>query len=98
VQILERRKKFIETINQLLGYTSWRDTKTAILLFNKNKDLTSVLEKVKKSVKSHPYYKREYSLKSDKLKKETIFSYVFHQPGDKNRELILTVMCFDVLT
>lgn len=91
-------KKFIETINQLLGYTSWRDTKTAIFLFNKNKDLTSVLEKVKKSVKSHPCYKREYSLKSDKLKKETIFSYVFHQPGDKNRELILTVMCFDVLT
>ncbi|MDR1623222.1 MAG: hypothetical protein LBS00_12720 [Synergistaceae bacterium] len=33
-------KLFKETIDQLLGYTSWRDTKTAILLFNKNKDFS----------------------------------------------------------
>ena len=33
----------VEAINQLLGYTSWRDTKTAILIFNRNKNLSAVL-------------------------------------------------------
>ena len=29
-------------------------------------------------------------------KTETGFRYVFHHPGDKNRELTLTVLVFDV--
>src|SRR5205814_1527548 len=33
-----------ETIDQLLGYASWRDTKTAIIIFNRNKNLSAVLE------------------------------------------------------
>jgi hypothetical protein len=89
-------KKFSETIDQLLGYTGWRDTKTAILLFNKNQDFSSVLNKINPTVKAHPCYKREWSLKSDKLKTETIFSYIFHQPQDVNREIILTILAFDV--
>jgi hypothetical protein len=45
----EGEKKLIETIDQLLGYTSWRDTKTAILLFNKNLDFSAVLKKIDRS-------------------------------------------------
>ncbi|MFB0544244.1 MAG: hypothetical protein ACETVN_00905, partial [Asgard group archaeon] len=78
-------KTLTEAMNQLLGYTSWRDTKTAILLFNKNRDFSSVLEKIDATVKAHSCYKREWSI-SDKLKSETIFSYVLHQPQDVNRE------------
>jgi len=89
-------KKLVETIDQLIGYTSWRDTKTAILLFNKNKNFGSVLSKIKPSVKSHTCYKRDWALKRDKLKSETIFSYVLHQPEDVNREIILTIMAFNV--
>ncbi|RMF92142.1 MAG: hypothetical protein D6734_12940, partial [Candidatus Schekmanbacteria bacterium] len=89
-------KKFIEAMDQLLGYTSWRDTKIAILLFNKNQDFSSVLNKINPTVKAHPCYKREWNLKSDKLKNETIFSYIFHQPQDVNREIILTIMAFNV--
>ena len=89
-------KKLIEAIDQLLKYTSWRDTKTAILLFNKNQDFSSVLAKIKPIVKSHTCYKRKWSLKSDKLKSETIFSYVLHKPEDVNREIILTIMVFNV--
>lgn len=89
-------KKLIEAIDQLLGYTSWRDTKTAILLFNKNHDFSSVLKKIEPAIKTHTCYKRKCSLKSHKLKSETIFSYVFHQPQDVNREIIITIMAFDV--
>lgn len=90
------KKKLIEAIDQLLGYTSWRDTKTAILLFNKNQDFGSVLKKIDPTAKTHLCYKREWNMKSNKLKDETIFSYIFHQPQDVNREIILTIMAFDV--
>ena len=89
-------KKLIETINQLLGYTSWRDTKTAILLFSKNKNFNSVLEKIDRTVKSHVCFKRDWNLKSKKLNSETIFSYIFHQPKDANREIFLTIMTFNI--
>ena len=36
-------KQFNEAINQLLGYTVWRDTKAALLLFIKTGDATSIL-------------------------------------------------------
>ena len=91
-------KTLIKTIDQLLGYTSWRDTKIAILLFNKNKDFNYVLEKIDTIVKGHSCYKREISLKSRKLNNETVFSYIFHQPEDVNREIFLTMMVFNIPT
>jgi len=84
-------KALLDTIDQLLGYTSWRDTKTAILVFNRNKNLSSVLGKIYETVKSHSCYKRETS-----TGQETEFRYIFHIPQDKNREIHLTIMVFDV--
>lgn len=95
-KIWRGEKGFLETIDQLLGYTSWRDTKTAILIFNRNQDFSSVLAKIHSTAKTHTCYKRENNLKDDKLKNETTFSYIFHQPSDKNREMIVTVMAFNV--
>jgi hypothetical protein len=83
-------KQFKDTIDQLLGYTSWRDTKTAILLFNKKKDFSKVLDAIPQTVEEHPNYKSKG--KTD----ETIFRYVFGHMGDQNRELLLTVMAFDI--
>lgn len=84
-------KGFRETIDQLLGYTSWRDTKTAILLFNRDRNLSTVLDKLPGVVERHPNYKRtlEYS-------GETGFRFVLHQDGDPNRDVTLTVLVFDV--
>jgi hypothetical protein len=81
----------IETIDQLLGYASWRDTKTAVLLFNRNKNLTSVLEKIPDTVASHANFKRQPDYSS-----ETGFRFVLAQKNDPNREIIVTVMVFDV--
>lgn len=84
-------KAFTETIDQLLKYVTWRDTKTAIILFNRNKDFSSVLLKIQEVTKSHKCFKRDIG----KIN-ETSFKYLFHQPNDINRELFLTVMAFDV--
>ena len=80
-----------EAIDQLLGYTSWRDTKTALLIFNREKSFSSVLGKLPEVVKAHPNFKRELPFDS-----ETGFRYVLHHRDDKNRDLILTILAFEV--
>lgn len=84
-------KAFLETIDQLLSYTSWRDTKTAIILFNRGKNFSGILGKIPQVIPSHRCFKREMGKKG-----ETEFRYVLHQPDDPNREFILTVMAFNV--
>lgn len=86
-------KHFIPTIDQLLSYTSWRDTKTAIILFNRQKNLSDILVQIPKIVAGHPNFKKQLSYTH-----ETGFRFLIHQPGDKNRELYLTVLVFDVPT
>lgn len=84
-------QKLIKTIDQLLGYSSWRDTKAAVIIFNRNKDFTKVLNSIKSTTKEHPNCKRELDQRS-----ETSFSYIFSHRDDANREMTLTVMAFDV--
>ena len=84
-------KKLLETIDQLLGYSSWRDTKVAVIVFNRNKDFSKVLESIQQTSKVHSNFKRQIAFTS-----ETMFRYVFAHRDDPNRELLLTVMAFDV--
>ena len=84
-------KKFVESINQLLGYVSWRDTKTAIIIFNRNRNFSQVLEAIPGSVRSHPNFKKDVDDNGEGRSR-----YVFAHRDDRNRELILTVMAFDV--
>lgn len=84
-------KAFLETITQLLGYTSWRDTKTAILVFCRNKKFSDIVQAISGIVAKHPNFKRQLPSKD-----ETASKYTFHQNDDPNRELIITVMAFNV--
>src|SRR5450759_2754106 len=86
-------KAFLETIDQLLSYLHWRDTKAAVLVFNRNADFSAVLAKMVEAVPKHPNYKRELGQRG-----ETEFRYVFRQRDDTNREMILTVLAFDIPT
>ncbi len=84
-------KKLTETIEQLLSYSSWRDTKVAIIVFNRNKDFTNVLATLDETTKQHPNFKRDLGKQS-----ETAFRYIFAHRDDPNREMVLTVVAFDV--
>ena len=84
-------KRLTKTINQLLGYSSWRDTKVAVIVFNRNKDFTNVLEVIKSTANEHPNCKRELDSYS-----ETSFRFTFSHHNDANRELTLTIVAFDV--
>lgn len=82
-------KKYHSTIDQLLSYLTWRDSKTAIIIFVRQKEISNVLETVKNETPNHPNYLGVVS-KSD----ENWFNYRFHLSGDKNRELKLSVLLF----
>lgn len=82
---------FTQTIDQLLGYATWRDTKIALIIFNKNKELTKVLAQIPGLLKGHPNFLRHMPYSSD-----TGFRSVLRHRDDKDRELILTAVFFDV--
>ena len=84
-------KKYLETIDQLLSYAGWRDTKTAILLFSRNVGFSAVLQSVAASTPTHPCFVRDLGKKN-----ETEFRYIFRRPTDPSRELFLAVLVFDI--
>ena len=80
-----------DALNQLLGYATWRDTKVALLLFNRDRSLSTVLAGIPEAVHGHPNFKRPQAYQS-----ETGFRFIFGQRDDLNRELVLTVLVFEV--
>lgn len=84
-------KAFLDTIDQLLGYVSWRDTKAAVLVFNRNKDFSKVLETITDAVPNHANCKKLKKQMSD-----TSWSYLFSQRDDPNREMTITIQAYNV--
>lgn len=84
-------KKLTETIDQILGYSSWRDTKVAVIVFNRRKNFSEVLKAIQETTATHPNCKR--LLRNDS---ETTFRYLFAHRDDPNREMYLTCLAFDV--
>ena len=82
-----------EAIDQLLSYLTWRDTKAAIIIFSRNKGLSGVLQSVQETIANYPNRKSGPTVQG-----ETKFRYVFGNPTDEKREIIVTVMVFDVPT
>lgn len=82
-------KTYFGTIDQLLGYLTWRDSKTAVIIFVRNKGFSTVLETVKEATKSHPSYIQEQPA-SD----ESWFNYIFSLPTDSNKEIKVAVQLF----
>lgn len=82
-------KGFLRTIDQLLGYLTWRDSKTAVIMFVRNKDFSNVVKNAKESIESHPNF-----IKHDKDYDQSWFNYTFHINDDKNKEIRLALMLY----
>jgi hypothetical protein len=87
------QKGYTETIGQLLSYLTWRDTKTAAIIFNRNRNFSEVLVTIRETTEKHQNFKRALPPFG-----ETSFRYVFRQNGDESRELHLAVLAFDIPT
>jgi hypothetical protein len=85
-------KQFLGKIDQLLSYLTWRDSKTALICFVRNKEFGAVVETIKKEipshacfVKAHPpvgeaWLRYEFSLKDDPSRSVKIAVLSFHYP------------------
>ena len=70
-------KTYLKTIDQLLGYLTWRNSKVAVINFVQNNEFSDVLEKTKTSTKTHPNFLKELNSND-----ETWFNYKFYLNGD----------------
>jgi hypothetical protein len=86
-------KGFSAAIDQLLSYATWRDSKTAILVFNRDVRMETVLVAIQEVSQKHANFKRALSWPH-----ESGFRYIFHANGDQSRELVVTVLVFYVPT
>lgn len=84
-------KSLTAAVDQVLSYLSWRDTKVALIVFNRRKDISAVLAAIPETVSQHPLCKKQLEYKA-----EGAFRFLFGQKDDRNRDLILTVLVFDV--
>jgi len=87
-------KAFSEAIDQLLGYVSWRDTKTAIIVFNrKNKDFNEVLIKMESTIKAHQNFLQDLE---PARQGQTERRYKFANKQDPSRHFLLSTLAFNV--
>ncbi len=82
--------KLQETLEQLLGYTTLRDNQLGMLIFNRNKGFSAVLEKIPAIIRSHPSFFREAN------HSETQFRFVLKHPDDSECKLNLAVLVFNI--
>ena len=81
--------QFIEAIDQLLSYLTWRDSKSAIMLFVQNKDLSSVLKQIEEKTHEHSCF-----IKFSGSPSSGRFDFEFHLPCDVSKGVKMTVLCF----
>lgn len=86
-------KAFVEAIDQLLGYLTWRDTKTALVVWNKTvKDFAKLQESV-------PQHLREHCRFVKLLDAGQIGEWrgVFRAAGDDGRQIVVHVFMVDLV-
>lgn len=86
------QKELIAAVDQLLGYLTWRDCKSSILIFNKhNAKFTELLDKVPNSLTTHPNFKHDLGQRGDGE-----WRFVFTSQEDELRQVIVSVFVFNI--
>lgn len=80
---------FSEGIGQMLGYTTWRDSKMAMIVFNlNNKDFSLVCSEARNCMKSHKSFKRIIS-ETD----QSYFECEFSDQNNQDSTITIAVLC-----
>lgn len=84
-------KSFDDAIDQILGYLTWRDTKCALLIFNRTKDTSAVREKMHEAMQARPEHRKTvlHTPNADSR-------YILVKTADPGREIIVTTQLYDV--
>lgn len=79
-----------EAVNQLLSYLTWRDCKTALIIFNRQKNPAAVAQKMHETMIDHEEYQKTIS--NDPTGNGR---YVFVKKSDPGRDILITTLLFD---
>jgi hypothetical protein len=79
-------KGFIDAIDQLFGYASWRDTKLALIVFVREKGLTEIIAKGREALRAHPQFVAWRDAASETELRATV-----GWPGDTRRHADMNV-------
>jgi len=91
-KIWRGQKSFSEAIDQLLSYLTWRDCKTALIVFNKkNKNFSQILGSVDRTVTSHPNF-----ISKIEQKDANEWLYKIRAKDDDTRIVKMNVMFFNL--
>ena len=82
-------KSYCAAIDQLLSYLTWRDTKTALIIFVYKKEIKQILKKIKTQTQNHKNCIEEHEPSA-----ESWFNYTFHLNSDENCKIKLAVLIF----
>lgn len=78
---------------QLFQYAMWRDTKLALIIFNRGTSFSRVISEMKKTVREHPQ-----CLGPMPYQHESGARYNFERHDDPSQRFLLTCLAFDVPT
>ena len=83
--------KLRAALEQLLNYLTWRDTKTALLVFIRHGEPpTQVIAKAIEEIERHPNYKRTSGTGEEGER----YDFILHATGDPDREIRLAFLPF----
>lgn len=84
-------KAFKDAVDQLMSYLSWRDSKCALIVFNKKKNSSVVRQKMHEAMEERTEHRRtvQHNPNGDSR-------YIFVKETDPGKEIIITTQLYDV--
>jgi hypothetical protein len=85
-------QKFLEAVTQLLGYLTWKDSKTALIVFDKDVAwFMKIQEKIPEVLKQHPNFVRD-----EKAQDSGEWHMTFRSSDDPDRLVTIHVFLFNL--
>jgi hypothetical protein len=88
----EGEKHYLDTINQLLGYLTWRQDYGVVIIFCKRENFTEIIEKAKQASNSHPSFVKDTLADLS----STHFSTINTIPEDHQKKIVLHHLFFNL--
>ncbi|EMS77128.1 hypothetical protein Dpo_35c00020 [Desulfotignum phosphitoxidans DSM 13687] len=85
------QKVFNEAVSQLLGYLTWRDSKCALMIFNRTKDSNAVRQKMHEAMESLPEHRKTVFHHADADSR-----YILVKESEPGKEIVVTTQLYDI--
>ena len=89
-KIWKGEKAFLEALDQLLSYLTWRDSKTSLLIFVKQTNISTAINAIKDGIVKHPAY-----ICMEDMKESEWFNCKFQLPQNTDKVIQMAVQIFD---